>query len=249
MSSNTYTTIPAYGVHHHHHSDVGKALGVLALLASILRDSNPGQTLGDLVAGVGMLIGALIGVGLFIHLWSVSPVLIGLAAAGCFLINQRFTSTRLRQVVATELGRRAYYFNELARMATPQEVAAVPDLRDVAGVSFTTHDTFSALETRWVTLFPAQFPSQLDQRNNGQLCRCRPDQKHRCERPTTINIPLAAEQIAAQHRRIAKLIGRAGAHFVVDAPTSSRTASRREAGPLSGALGNTAPIPGPGCAR
>jgi len=116
-------------------------------------------------------------------------------------------------------------------MATPQELAAVPDLRDVAGVSFTTHGTFSALETRWVTLFPAQFPSQLDQRNNGQLCRCRPDQKHRCARPTTINIPLAAEQIAAQHRRIAKLIGRAGADFVVDAPTSSRTASRREAAP------------------
>jgi len=93
MYSNTYTTIPAYGAHHHHHSDVGKALGVLALLASILRDPNPGKTLGDLVAGVGMLIGALIGVGLFIHLWSVSPVLVGLAVAGCFLLNQRFTST------------------------------------------------------------------------------------------------------------------------------------------------------------
>jgi len=197
----------------------------------ILRDPNPGKTLGDLVAGVGMLLGALVGAGTLIQLWSVSPVLVGLFAVGCFLINQRFTSTRLRQAVATELGRRAYYPNELALVATPQELAMVPDLWDVAEVSFTTHDTFSALETRWVTLFPAQFPSQLDQRNCGQLCQCRPDQPHRCERPTTINIPLAAEQLAAQHRRIAKLIGRAGADFVVDAPTSSRTASRREAAP------------------
>jgi len=45
----------------------------------------------------------------------------------------------------------ALHLNELALVATPQEVAAVPDLWDVAGVSFTTHDTFSALETRWVT--------------------------------------------------------------------------------------------------
>lgn len=144
-------------------------------------------------------------------------------------------------MVAIAFGHRAYYLNELARMATPQEVAAVPDLRDVAGVSFTTHDTFFALETRWVTLFPAQFPSQLDRRDHGQLCRCRPDQKHRCERPTTINIPLAAEQIAAQHRRR-------------QANRASRGPLRRgrtdffthrippRGGPLSGALGNTAPI-------
>jgi len=135
------------------HSDVGKALGVLALLASILGDPNPGQTLGDLVAGVGILIGALVVVGILIQLWSISPVLVGLAAAGCFLLNQRFTSTRLRQAVAAALGRRAYYLTELALAATPQELAAVADLWDGAGVSFTTHDTVSALETRWDTRF------------------------------------------------------------------------------------------------
>jgi len=102
----------------------------------------------------------------------------------------------------------------------------VPDLWDVSEVSFATHDTVSALETRWDTLFPAQFASQVDRRNCGRLCRCRPDQEHRCERPTTINIPVVAEQLTAQHRRIAQLIGRAGADFVVGAPTSLRTASR-----------------------
>jgi len=129
------------------------------------------------------------------------------------------------------LGRRAYYLTELALAATPHELAMVPDLWDVAEVSFTTHDTVSALETRWDTLFPAQFASQLDQRSCGRLCRCRPDQQHHCERPTTINIPVTANQLTAQHRRIAGLIGRAGADFVVGAPTTSRTASHCEAGP------------------
>jgi len=212
MYSNTPTTIPAYGGHHHHHhSGVGETLGVLALLTLVLGDPNPGKTLGDLVAGVGMLLGALVGAGILIRLWSVSPVLVGLVAVGCFLVNQRFTSTRLRQAVATELGRRAYYLSELARVATPQEMAMVPDLWDVSEVSFTTHDTVSALETRWDTLFPAQFASQLNQRNCGRLCRCRPDQQHLCERPTNINILVVVEQLAAHHRRIAKLIGRAGA--------------------------------------
>jgi len=210
---------------HHHHSDVGEALGVLALLTLVLRDPNPGKTLRDLVAGVGMLIGALIGPGILIHLWSISPMLVGLVAAVCLLSNQRCTSTRLRQAVATELGRRAYYLTELALVATPQELAMVPNVWDVAEVSFTTHDTISALETRWDTLFPAQFPSQLNQRRRGRLCRCRPDQQHHCQRPTTINIPVAANQLTAQHRRIAQLIGRAAADFVVGAPTSARTAS------------------------
>jgi len=225
MYSNTLTTIPAYGAHHHHHSDVGEALGVLALLTLVFRDPNPGRTLRDLVAGVGMLIGALIGAGIVIHLWSVSPVLVGLVAVGCFLVHQRCTATRRRKAVATELGRRAYYLTELALVATPHELAMVPDLWDVAEVSFTTRDTVCALETRWDTLFPAQFPSQLGQRSCGRLCRCRPDQQHRCERPTAINIPGAASQLAAQHRRIAGLIGRAGADFVVGAPPSARTAS------------------------
>ncbi len=50
----------------------------------------------------------------------------------------------------------------------------------------------------------------------------RPDEHH-CQRPTNINLPVAAEQLAAQRRRIATLIGRAGADFVVGAPTSLRT--------------------------
>jgi hypothetical protein len=91
---------------------------------------------------------------------------------------------------------------------------------------------------------PAQFPSQLDRRNCGQLCRCRPDQTYRCERPTTINIPLAAEQIAAQHRRIAKLIGRAEAasswtHRLLHAP---HPAERR---PSEWRLGQHRSHPGP----
>jgi len=154
----------------------------------------------------------------------VSPVLVGLVAVGCCLVNQLFTSTRLRQAVAIELGRRAYYLTELALVATPHELAMVPDLWDVAEVSFTTHDTVSALENRWDTMFPAQFASQLDRRNCGRLCRCRPDEGHCCERPTNINVPVVVEQLDAQHRRIAKLIGRAGADFVVGAPTSLRTA-------------------------
>ncbi len=84
MYNNTPTSIPAYGAHHHHHSDVGEAFGVLALLALILRDPNPGKAVGDLVAGVGMFLGALVGVGIVVQLWSVSPVLVGLVAVGCF---------------------------------------------------------------------------------------------------------------------------------------------------------------------
>ena len=251
MYSNTPTTIPAYGAHHHHHSGVREALGVLALLTLVLRDPNPSRALRDLVAGVGMLIGALVGAGILIHLWSISRVLVGLVAVGCFLLHQRCTETRRRQAVATELGRRAYYLTELALVATPHELAMVPGLWDVAEVSFATHDTVCALETRWDTLFPAQFPSQADQRSYGRLCRCRPDQQHHCERPTTINIPVAANQLTAQHRRIAGLIGRAGADFVVGAPTfrTHRIPLRGKPQPLRAAMGNTAPIPSPGCAR
>ena len=69
MHNNQPTTIPAYGAHHRHHSDLGDALGVFALLSLILRDPNPGKAFGELVAGIGMLLGALLGVGLFVQLW------------------------------------------------------------------------------------------------------------------------------------------------------------------------------------
>ncbi len=221
MYPNTPTTIPAYGAHHRHHSDLGEALGVFALLSLILRDPNPGKAIGELVAGLGMLLGALLGVGLFIHLWPASPLLVGLIGAGWFLVNQRSDSNKLREVLTVESARRTYYLNELALVATPQELAIVPNLWDVTEVSFATHDTVCKLETRWDATFPAQYPSQADRRNCGRLCRCEPHEGHRCELPTNINVPVVAEQLTAKRGRITKLIGRSGADFVLGPPTST----------------------------
>jgi len=221
MYNNQPTTIPAYGAHHHHHSDLGGALGVFALLSLILRDPNPGKAFGELVAGFGMLLGALLGVGLFVQLWPASPVLVGLIGAGWFLVNQRSESNKLREVLTAELARRTYYLNELALVATPPEIAAIPHLWDVTEVSFATRDTVWALETRWDETFPAQYASQADGRSCGQLCRCEPHEEHRCELPTNINVPIVVEQITAKRGRIAKLIGRSGADFVLGPPALS----------------------------
>ncbi len=158
MYSNTPTTIPGYGAHHRHHSDLGEALGVFALLSLVLRDPIPGKAIGELVAALGMLLGALLGVGLFIHLWPASPVLVGLIGVGWFLVNQRSDSDKLREVLTVELARRTYYLNELALVATPQELAIVPNLWDVTEVSFASRDAVCALETRWDATFPRAVP-------------------------------------------------------------------------------------------
>jgi len=222
MYSNQPTRIPAYGAHHHrHHSNLGDALGLFALLSLILRDPNPGKAFGELVAGIGMLLGALLGVGLFVQLWPASPVLVGLIGAGWFLTNQRSESKKLREVLTVELARRTYYLNELALVATPPELAAIPHLWDVTEVSFATRDTVWALETRWDTTFPAQYASQADRRSCGQLCRCEPHEEHRCDLPTNINVPNVVEQITAKRGRIAKLIGQSGADFVLGPPALS----------------------------
>jgi len=215
------TTIPAYGAHHHLHSDRGDALGVFALLSLILRGPDPGKAFGELVAGFGMLLGALLGVGLFVQLWPASPVLAGLIGAGWFLTNQRSAANKLREVLAAELARRTYYLNELAVVATPPELAAIPRLWDVTEASFATRDTVCALETRRDETFPALYPSQADRRSCGQLCRCEPHEEHRCELPINVNVPNVVEQLTAQRGRIAKLIGRLGADFVLGPPTLS----------------------------
>lgn len=222
MYSNQPTKIPGYGAHHHrHHSDLGDALGVVALLSLILRDTNPGKAVGELVAGIGMLLGALLGVGLFVQLWPASPVLAGLIGAGWFLTNQRSDSNQLRDVLAVELARRTYYLNELALVASPPELAAIPHLWDVTEVSLATRDTVWGLETRWDATFPARYPSQADRRIWGQLCRCEPHEEHRCQLPANVNVPNIVEQIAAKRSRITKLIGRSGADFVLGAPVLS----------------------------
>ena len=222
MYSNQPTKIPGYGAHHHrHHSDLGDALGVVALLSLILRDPNPGKAVGELVAGIGMLLGALLGVGLFVQLRPASPVLVGLSGVGWFLVNQRSESDKLREVLTVELGRRTYYLNELALVANPPELAIILHVWDVTEVSFATRDTVWALETRWDATFPALYPSQVDRRSCGQLCRCEPDEEHRCDLPTNINVPNVVEQITARRRRITKLVGRSGADFVLGPPAMS----------------------------
>ena len=218
MYNNQPTRIPAYGAHHHHHSNLGDALGVFALLSLILRAPNPGKAIGELVAGLGMLLGALLGVGLFVQLGPASPVLVALIGAGWFLTNQRSESNKLREVLTVELGRRTYYLNELALVATPPVLAIVPHLWDVTEVSFATRDMVWALETRWDATFPAQYPSQADRRSCGQLCRCEPHEEHRCDLPTKLNVPNVVEQIAAKRGRITKLIGQSGTDFVLGPP-------------------------------
>ncbi len=136
MYSNTPATIPAYGARHDHYLHLVEAFGAFALLSLILREPNPGKAIGELAAGVGMLLGALVGVGLFVQLWSISPALVGLAVVGTYLINQRCVSTKLKQSVAAELSSRSYYLNQLARVATPQELAIVTDLWDTDEVFF-----------------------------------------------------------------------------------------------------------------
>jgi len=127
----------------------------------------------------------------------------------------------LREVPAVELARRTYYLNELALVATPPEIAAIPHLWDATEVSLATRDTVWALETRWDTTFPAQYPAQADRRSCGHLCRCEPHEEHRCELPTNINVPNVVKQITAQRGRITKLIGQSGADFVLGPPALS----------------------------
>jgi len=221
MYSNTPTTIPAYNAHYHHHSDVGEAFGVLALLALILRDPNPGKTLRDLAAAVGILIGALVGVGILTQLWSISPVLVGLAAAGCFFgqpalyLNEAAASCRYRVAPPRLLPHRTGTGGHPARAGH----GARPVGRGRGLLRHPRHGM--GARTRWDATFPAQYPAQADRRSCGQLCRCEPHAEHRSELPTNINVPQRREQITARRGRITKLIGQSGTDFVLGPPALS----------------------------
>ncbi len=110
------------------------------------------------------------------------------------MVNQRCTSTRLRQAVATELPRRAYYLTELALAATPQELAMVPDLWDGAEVSFATRDTVWALEHAGMQHSPRNTPRKPTDEAAGNCVGANRMRNTAANYPPTSTFPNAASR-------------------------------------------------------